>query len=175
MQSTIKLKGFTEFSLKDKSGKTKKIFHTNALWKLIKKTLDVDLQIPMLTGIWSDKSLRLNTVTTVGKAAIAAAIPVTHIALGVGTPSATALGSESTTNGASRAAATVTAETTSTTDDTAQYYKEFTFTGSLALTEEGLFTASSGGTMVASQTFSTLNVEDGDQLNVTHKIVATAS
>ena len=176
-KSETKIQGWTDIALFDKNGNAKKLFHPNKIWKLIKKHFNLDLQIPLFTGFWSTRSIRFNTVTTVGKKASADQIggtttsPVTAIAIGVGTPSATALGSESTTNGGSRGAATVTNQTTTLTGDTERWVKTFTFTGSLALTEEGLFdNNTSGGIMLASQTFSAVNVVNTDTLQVTHNV-----
>lgn len=177
LKSGAKMIGTTSFTVIDKNGNLKKLFHPNFLWKFVKKHFQLDLQIPLLFGMWSTKSIRLNTVTTVGKKASADQIggttttPFTAIAIGVGTPSATALGSESTTNGGSRGAATVTNTTTTLTGDTEQWVKTFTFSGSLALTEEGIFNNNtSGGIMLASQTFSTVNVVNTDTLQVTHQV-----
>ena len=121
-----------------------------------------------------------NTITTIGKAQLArlmtADITGTSfdwIAVGVGTAGATALGSESTTNGGARrggADVVGTIVTTTLTDDTAQFVTTFTFTGALALTEEGIFNAAAGGCMLASQSFAAVNVADGDTLAITHKI-----
>lgn len=171
------MKGWTDIALYDKNGNAKKLFHANFIWKFFKKHFQLDLQIPVFFGVWSNRSLRFNTITTVGKKASADQIggtttsPVTAIALGVGTPSATALGSESTTNGGSRGAATVSNQTTTLTGDTERWVKTFTFSGALALTEEGLFdNNASGGIMLASQTFSAVNVVNTDTLQITHNV-----
>jgi hypothetical protein len=118
-----------------------------------------------------------NTITTVGKSISAKQVngvttaPVTAIALGVGTPSATALGSESTTAGGTRGAATCTNETTTLSGDTARWVKVFTFTGALVLTEAGLFdNNTSGGNMLASQTFSSITTADADTLTITWNV-----
>jgi hypothetical protein len=98
---------------------------------------------------------------------------IDYIAVGVGTPSATALGSESTTNGGTRrggANVTGSNETTTLTGDTAQFLTTFTFTGALVLTEAGLFNGSGANTMLASQSFAALNVADTDTLQITWKI-----
>ena len=172
-----KVKGWTAIQLRDKDGNIKPMFKENFLWRVAKKFFDVDLKIPFLFGNWTTSLIKRNTITTVGKQASAQQIggtttsPVTAIAIGVGTPSATALGSESTTNGGSRGAATVTNQTTTLTGDTERWVKTFTFTGSLALTEEGLFdNNTSGGVMLASQSFSAINVVNGDTLQVTHNV-----
>jgi hypothetical protein len=161
--------------LLDKSAKP--MFSGNALWKVIRKHLGLDLQIPLLFGMWTRNAVISNTITDVGKKIAAdqtggtTTAPVTAIAIGVGTPSTTALGSESTTNGGSRGAATVSNQTGDTTGDTERWVKTFTFTGSLALTEEGLFdNNTSGGNMLASQTFSAVNVVNTDTFQVTHNV-----
>ena len=93
-----------------------------------------------------------------------------YIAIGTGTtaPSATqtALVSEQ-----QRAAATGTRVTTSVTNDTLQLVKDaFSFSGSYAITEVGVFNSSSGGTMLSRSTFSAVNVTANDTLKVTVKI-----
>lgn len=171
------MKGWTEIQLFDKYGNAKLLFQGNILWKFLKSLFNVDLVLPLITGVYTTKSVRYNTVTSVGKKIAAdqtggtTAAPATAIAIGIGTPSATALGSESTTNGGSRGAATVTNTTTTTTGDTEQWAKTFTFTGTLVLTEEGIFdNNTSGGNMLASQTFSAINVVNTDTLTITHKV-----
>lgn len=177
VQSSSKMVGWTEMALFDKNGKAKKLFHVNKLWSFVKKNLGLDLKVPFLFGNWSLNSLKLNTVTTLGKQAAAQQIggtttsPVTAIAIGIGTPSASALGSEITTNGGERGAATVSNQTTTLTGDTERWIKTFTFTGGFAITEEGLFdNNTSGGVMLASQTFSAVNVVSTDTLQITHNV-----
>lgn len=124
-----------------------------------------------------------NTITGAGKAMMAALLcadsggtGIDYIAIGTGTPSATALGGECTTVGGQRrggADVAGTIVTTGTAGDTAQFVTTFTFTGSFALTEEGLFNAAAAGTMPASQTFAAVNVVSGDTLTCTHKIQIT--
>jgi len=93
-----------------------------------------------------------------------------YIAIGTGTtaPSATdtALVSEQ-----QRAAATGTRVTTTVTNETLQLVKDaFSFSGSYAITEVGVFNASTGGTMLSRSTFSAVNVTANDTLKVTVKI-----
>ncbi len=150
MKETIKLSGEIRLVLKDKKGNLKE-----------------------------DRVIK-NTITAVGKAALAGLLladvggtAFDYIAIGTGTPGATALGAEATTNGgARRGGADVVGSrvTTVVANDTAQLVTTFTFTGSLAITEEGIFNAAAAGTMLASQTFAALNVVDGDTLTITHKI-----
>ncbi|MCD6583644.1 MAG: hypothetical protein J7K71_03045 [Candidatus Omnitrophica bacterium] len=93
----------------------------------------------------------------------------TYVAIGTGTtsPSAsdTVLGNE-----VSRVSATVGRTTTSVTNDTATFDATFSFSSSYAITEAGIFNASSGGTMLARQTFSAINVASGDTLKISWKV-----
>lgn len=177
ISSNIGMSGWTEVRLFDKNGNAKQIFNPNYLWKLVKAKFGLDLQIPVLFGSWSYGALKMNTITTKGKAITADQLggtttaPVTAIALGIGTGGTTALNSEITTNGGERGAATVSNTTTTTTGDTEQWVKTFTFTGSFAITEEGLFdNNTSGGNMLAIQEFSAINVVSTDTLQITHKV-----
>ena len=123
-----------------------------------------------------------NTITDVGHAAANGRIsnqggygPFTAMALGTGTQgapaAATALAAEITTNGGERGAAIATQVTTSITNDTMQLVETWTFSGPFAITEEGIFDdASSGGSMLAYQSFSVINVVNTDQLTITHKV-----
>lgn len=122
-----------------------------------------------------------NLIVNSGKAAMAGLLLLDvsvdafdWIALGTGTTSPvgtdTALESEITTNGGERKAAVGTRVTTTVTNDTSQLEAEFTFTGSLAITESGVFNASSNGVMLCRQVFSVINVESGDTLTMNWKI-----
>lgn len=99
-----------------------------------------------------------------------------YIAIGTGSgQSATdsTLATEITTDGGERrggADVTETTVTTSVTDDTAQLTTTFTFTGSFAITESGVFNDASAGVMLCYQDFSAVNVASGDQLALTWKI-----
>ena len=122
-----------------------------------------------------------NLITNVGHAAAngrmsnqGAYSPFVNIAIGIGVAAASAsdttLGSEITTNGGQRGAATATQVTTSVTNDTTQLVKTFTFTGTFAGTEEGILdNATSGGSLLARQVFSAINVISGDAIQFTHK------
>ncbi len=177
ISDTTRIEGWTEMQLRDKDGNAKPMFKENFIWRFFKKHFNLDLQIPLLFGYWTTSVIKRNTITNVGKQIAAQQVggttvaPVTAIALGVGTPSATALGSESVTNGGSRGAATVSNQTTTTTGDTERWVKTFTFTGALVLIEEGLFdNNTSGGNMLASQTFSAVTTANTDTLTITHNI-----
>ena len=155
------------YTLKDKNGKVKPIFKRNWLGRL----LNVNI------GHYVEKLVISNLVVSAGKAGVASRIngagsesAFTYIAIGTGTNAAsagdTALQTEITTGGGARAAATCTRVTTDTTNDTAKLSKTFTFTSSFAVTESGVFNASSGGTLLARQVFSAINVESGDSITI---------
>jgi len=128
-----------------------------------------------------------NTIVDVGKAGVAGLIiqtgstsPFSYIALGTGTNAAstadTALQTEISTGGGERALATLSRVTTSVTNDTAQLVHTFTFTGSYAVTEAGVFnSSSSGATMLSRQTFAPTSVVAFDTLQVTYQIAVTGS
>lgn len=101
----------------------------------------------------------------------------TYLALGTGTAapasSDTALQTEVTTGGGERASATVSRVTTDTANDTVQLAYTFTFTttGSIAITEAGIFNSSgSSGTMLSRATFSAYTVVSTNTLAATYKI-----
>jgi hypothetical protein len=117
-------------------------------------------------------------ITNVGKAQVAGLIngvvttPFKYIAIGTGTTAEsatdTALVSE-----IARGLATCSRTTTNVTNDTAQLVYTFTFTASYAITESGVFDASTEGNMLCRKTFSAINVSSGDSLQVTWKIVVS--
>ena len=146
----------------------------------VKLAGEIHLVLRDKNGDLREDRLIKNTITTVGKAMLAGLMLIDvsgtafdYIAIGTGSPSATALGAEASASGSARrggADVTGTRVTTTLANDTAQWVTTFTFTGSLGITEEGIFNASSGGTMLASQSFDVLNVANGDTLAITHKI-----
>jgi hypothetical protein len=123
-----------------------------------------------------------NGITNAGMAEVAGLITLDvggtafdYIAIGTGTtsfdPTQTALVTE-----IKRKAGTGSRTTTSVTNDTAQYVTTFSsadgLSGTSAVTESGVFNASTGGTMLCRQTFSALNINwsAGDTLQVTWKV-----
>lgn len=96
-----------------------------------------------------------------------------YLAVGTGTVAATSddttLGTETTDSGLGRASATVTRETTTSTNDTLQLDKTWTATGAKAITELGAFNASSAGVMLGRKVFGAVNVEDEDTLQLIYK------
>lgn len=156
-------------------------FADNFIWKIIHKHFGKDLKIPFITGVWTLKPIKGNLIVTKGHQQIAQQLggttttPMTAIAIGTGTTAAaagdTALQTEITTNGGARGAATVTNVTVTNTGDTEQWVKTFSFTGSFAVTEEGILdNNTSGGNLLSHQVFSAVNVVSGDSLQITHKV-----
>jgi hypothetical protein len=180
IKQEVGVKGIVRMQLRDKEGNVKKLFQGNGIWEFLHKNLNLDLRVSGITGNWTGQEVVYNTITNTGLALIAkrlggvAADPITHMGIGTGTPTATALQSEISSGGGSRAAVTPASATTTATDDTIRSVKTFTFTGSFAITEEGLFNAASSGTMPCSRSFSVINVSSGDSLQITHDIVMTA-
>lgn len=121
-----------------------------------------------------------NLIVNAGKAAMAGLLMgavsnfFDYIALGTsGTAAAatdTALGAEISTLGGSRVAATLSRVTTSVTNDTAQFVGAWTFSGTLAIVEAGIFDTNAAGTMLSRQTFSAYNVVNGDSMTITWKV-----
>lgn len=97
-----------------------------------------------------------------------------YLAIGTGTTSPAAtdtqLETEITTGGGGRASSTNSQVTTIVANDTAQFVHQWDFTASLAITESGIFDSSTAGSMLARQTFSAINVNNGDSLQITWKV-----
>jgi hypothetical protein len=173
------IKGIVRIRVFDKDGREKKLFQGNRAWDFLKKVFNLDVKIKGITGDYTTEGLMYNTITNAGLALTAkrlggiTADPITHIAIGTGTPTATALGAEITTAGGARAGVTPASATTTVANDTIRITNTFTFTSGadFAITEEGLFNASTGGTLVASRSFSAIGVVSGDSLQITHDIV----
>lgn len=182
-----------EYVLRDKDGNIKPIFQENLLAKVLLKrgwlspswiNSQFSTVLSPFLGSWRMSKVIGNGVPTVGKALIAGRINASgapaaadYIAVGTGTNAFaagdTALQTETSGSGLTRAQGTVSLVTTTTTNDTAQVTKTFTVTGTVAVTESGVFNASSSGTLLCRQTFSAINVVDGDTLQVTWKVQLT--
>ena len=121
-------------------------------------------------GKLKDERLIENTVTALGDAFVAdcvcggAAAYMSWMAIGTGTPSATALGVE-----LDRNAVTSTTQGTGADDNDAIYVGDWAAgDGTGAITEAGLFNqATIGGTMFVSSSFSVINKGATDTLSVT--------
>lgn len=127
-----------------------------------------------------DTGFRNNIITNAGKAQLAllagdaSATPFTYIAVGT---SATAVAATDTTltaeivdSGLARAAATVSRVTTTVTNDTLQLTYTWTASGSKTIEEIGIFTASSGGTMLGHALTTSKAVVSSDVLIGTYQI-----
>lgn len=84
----------------------------------------------------------------------------------------TTLGSEATTAGMGRAAATCTQVTTTNASDTAQLVKTFDATGTITIKGAGIFDTSTADTanMAAASHFADKNLESGDSLVLTYQL-----
>ena len=146
-KDNLKLKGFITISLNGKIVREK-------------KNLIVNASLAEISGLVGN---------TGSKTAF------TYLAVGTGTTAAaagdTTLETEITDSGLERAASTVSQETTTQTDDTLQLLKEWTATGSKAVTEVGALNAGAAGTLLGRQIFSAINVVSTDVLEITYKFV----
>jgi osmotically-inducible protein OsmY len=186
------------YQLRGADGKVKRLFQTNKLGdfilRVIRKYADREsatkiernlalygIRIPLITGRWTEEMRKRNLVTNAGKAGAASRLngagaepAFTYIAMGTGTtaPAAgdTTLQTELSGSGLARANASASRVTTSVTNDTAQLQNTFNVTGTVAVTESGILNASSGGVLLCRQTFSAINVVNGDSLQVTWKV-----
>lgn len=179
--SELRMRCTTEIRLVGANGELKPLWNENKLGRFLRRICGIDSSGIGLAGRWGLTLSNSNTITDVGHAAGNGRIsnqgsysPFVNLAIGTGTQgaptSATALATEITTSGGARGSASATQVTTAITNDTTQLVKTWTFSASFAITEEGIFdNASSGGTMLAYQSFSAINVISTDQLTITHK------
>ena len=141
----------------------------------------IDFKITHADGCVEEWSVD-NLITSAGKAELAnlagnVSTPTAFTYLAVGTSSTavtvgqTALGGEISTNGLSRASATVSRTTTTVTNDTLQLTKTFSVTGSSTVEEIGVFNASSSGTMLGRALTTSRSLINGDTFACTYKII----
>jgi len=163
-----------------RGGRRVPMWEENRLGRRLRRWFRWDLQGWNPMGRWVDCLAIPNTITNKGHAIANGKMSnqggygtSTYLAIGTGTqgtPStANALATEITTGGGGRANATASQITTSVSNDTTQLVYTWTFSSSFAITEEGVFDASSSGNMPCYQSFSAINVVGTDQLTVTHK------
>lgn len=180
------LKENVTYVLRDAQGNVKPLFQENKLYRFLLKhgIVTPSMQIPVLFGFWRNERVLSNLVVNAGLAGTASRIngsgaeaAFTYIALGTDATAAaaanTALGAEISTNGGARANSTASRTTTTVTNDTARLVNTFNFTGTLAIVESGVLNAASVGTLLARQVFSTINVGNGDSLQVTWDFAVT--
>ncbi len=150
------------------------IFDTNkAFGQLNLKLTDKDGNVLL------DKDV-LNTVVNGGKAFIAQSmikttvntpVAMTHIGIGTGVTAATVTDTALGTEVGTRQTVTPTNVTTTVTNDTIQYVATFAAgNGTAAITEAGVFNASSAGTMLCRTTFAAINKGALDTLTITWKV-----
>lgn len=183
----IPLDANVEVVHRDRYGNVKAIFQENRLCRFLLKHGIISpyvLKIPFLLGMWSTSKVFKNLVVDAGKAGAASRIngsggEAAFDRIGAGTgavaPAAgdTALGAEKDEAGGvttTHKTATVSRVTTTVTNDTAQDVVTFNYTASVAVTESGVFNAATAGTMLCRQTFTAVNVVNGDSLQFTWKI-----
>lgn len=170
----------TEFVLRDKNRNVKPLWNESAAGKFLRQQFGILVRIALVTGFYAPVLRTHNLITNVGHAGANGRMsnqgsynPFIYLAIGIGTSGPavtdTTLVSEIVTNGGQRASATASQVTTSVTNDTAQLLHTWNFTGSFAVTEEGILDAASTGNLLARQVFSAVNVVSGDSLQVTHK------
>jgi len=142
----------------------------------------IDFVIKDVNGNVRDSWTITNTITNTGKAAFAglagntgSVSAFTYLALGTGATSPassqTALTTEISANGFSRASATVSRVTTTETNDTLQLVKTWTATGSQTVQEIGVFNAASSGIMSARALTTSKSFVNGEQFQATYKII----
>lgn len=101
----------------------------------------------------------------------ATATAMSHMAVGTGTTAAANSQTALVTESARVALTSTTQVTTTTTNDAIQYVATFNpGTATAAITEAGIFNASSAGTMLARTVFSVINKGANDTLTITWKI-----
>lgn len=184
----------------DQDGNAKPIFQENVIArKLISKGILSPYWInkwygklvwPLL-GYWAKSKHYKNGITDAGRAAVASRIngsggaaAFTAIGQGTGTTAYnaadTTLQTEVKADGTAAsgvhalATASVTASrvTTTVTNDTAQLVGTVSETATIAVTESGVFNADTNGTLLCRQTFTAVNVVNGDSLQFTWKVKA---
>ncbi len=181
-KNTVGIKGVPILSVKDKNGKTKKLFNDNVIGKFLRKK-GVELKIPFLTGIYKKELVLKNTITDTGLAEMAnlfgnVSLPVafTYLALGTGTTAETtadtALELEVIDSGLARASATVTRETDTVTNDTTQLLHTWTATASKTISELGAFNDATAGIMAGRKaSFTAIPLDIGDSLQMTYEFI----
>ena len=92
-----------------------------------------------------------------------------YVAYGTGAGTTGATDTTLFTETGSRVAGTSTQQTTSTTNDTYQVVGTQTAGGTLAITNAGLFDASTSGNLFVKGDFSTINLSSGDSIQFTFK------
>ena len=119
-----------------------------------------------------------NLIVTVGKQWLSGALSgdtttpsdMKYIEIGVGTTAAGATQTALVSAVGDRSTGTQSRVTTTVTSDTYQAVGTISITDTWAVTEAGIFSAISSGTMMARQTFTAINVVSGDSVQITWKL-----
>lgn len=94
-----------------------------------------------------------------------------YVAIGTGAGTAAITDTTLFTEAESRVAGTSTQQTTTVTNDTYQVVGTITATATRAVTNAGLFDASTAGNLFMKGDFSTINLSTGDSIQITAKVV----
>lgn len=143
------------------------------------------LRLPFITGRWMPYYDFKNGITNAGRADVSSrlngsggAAAFTSIGMGTGTTAfaatQTALVTGVLADGTgdsgvhvlASGSVTVSLQTTTVANDTARLVGTVAITGTIAVTESGVFNANTNGTMLCRQTFSAVNVVSGDSLQL---------
>jgi len=166
-RNDIKIADEIEYFVRDKNGNVKKHYKSNTLVSKLLKALHLKPKNCMTNAGFAEVAGLM--LTDVGGTAF------DYIAIGTGTNAAAATDTALQTE-IKRKAGTGTRVTTTVTNDTAQLTATFSsadgLSGSSAVTEVGMFNASSSGTMLMRQTFAAenMNWDAGDSLQMIVKI-----
>lgn len=98
-----------------------------------------------------------------------------HVAMGTGAGSTAATDTTLFTEVETRTSGTSTRQTTTTTNDTYRVVGTITATGARAVTNAGLFDASTSGNLFVKSDFSVINLATNDQLQFTFNCVFAAA
>lgn len=172
--SKLKARDNVAITIKDANGTRQRLFKKFPTYDLF------HVKIPFITGVWTNELKFSNLITNAGLAYCAststALNELKYIAVGSGTTAAaatdTALETEISASGMARALGTQSNITTTVTNDTYQVTYEFTNSsgGDVTVTEYGLLSAASGGTLGARVVQSAQTITAGSTLGVTWKI-----
>ena len=181
LTNKVGLKGQYFIRIK-RNGKYIKLWQENWLGDFLFQNFRLQLHIPFILGSYQEQYATPNLVVTAGLAELA------KLAINTGTPTAfsyiavgtdgtaaaagqTALVAEITNSGLARATGTKSVVQTTVAGDTSQLLKEFSVTGIKAIKEVGVLNAASAGTMLSRTVITTKNVDSGDTIEITYKLV----
>jgi len=184
-----KIEGWVEIIVRDKNGNIK--LHVGSKQPPASKecedghNCDIHTMLSSMPAKFQDFYWRKNIITNVGLAAIIRLVfsgltetKFGYLAIGTGTASESATDT-ALDNEVKRKAATISQTTTTVTGDTALCEATFsstdTLSGTMNITEAGIFNASSGGILLARKVFSAIpiNWDAGDTLTIRYYVQMT--